>query len=320
MTNHGILQDTLQQEQNQHPFVQKKSVASLRLPYLITKSASKQTYYTIRFLVDRDRVLDAYRAYAYFRWLDDILDQNLLTKMERIAFLDQQQTLINGCYTGTYPNSKVPQENILVELIQNNYEYGTGLAFYVQNMMDVMSFDAHRCGRLISEHELTAYSQHLATAVTEALHYFIGHKDQTLQSPSRYLAVTGAHITHMLRDTFEDVALGYFNIPSEFLAVHKLDPRDIKNPAYIEWVRSRVQLARVYFKAGKDYISQIKNWRCRLAGYAYVARFEAVLNLIEVDQYRLRPDYSERKSLYSMFGMSQSILSMLLNDAIQGKS
>ena len=40
----------------------------------ITKAASKQTYYTIRFLVDHDRVEDAYRAYAYFRWVDDTLD------------------------------------------------------------------------------------------------------------------------------------------------------------------------------------------------------------------------------------------------------
>jgi large subunit ribosomal protein L18 len=40
----------------------------------ITKAASKQSYYTIRFLVDRDRMDDAYRAYAYFRWVDDIID------------------------------------------------------------------------------------------------------------------------------------------------------------------------------------------------------------------------------------------------------
>ncbi len=41
---------------------------------IITKAASKQTYYTIRFLVDRARLEDAYRAYAYFRWVDDVLD------------------------------------------------------------------------------------------------------------------------------------------------------------------------------------------------------------------------------------------------------
>ena len=40
----------------------------------ITKAASKQTYYTIRFLVDRPLVDDAFRAYAYFRWVDDVVD------------------------------------------------------------------------------------------------------------------------------------------------------------------------------------------------------------------------------------------------------
>jgi hypothetical protein len=40
----------------------------------ITKVASKQTYYTIRLLVDRERVEDAYRAYGYFRWVDDTLN------------------------------------------------------------------------------------------------------------------------------------------------------------------------------------------------------------------------------------------------------
>ena len=44
----------------------------------ITRAASKQTYYTVRFLVDRGRVADAYRAYAYFRWVDDTLDSDNL--------------------------------------------------------------------------------------------------------------------------------------------------------------------------------------------------------------------------------------------------
>lgn len=40
----------------------------------ITKAASKQTYYTIRFLVDRQKVPDAYRAYAYVARFEVILD------------------------------------------------------------------------------------------------------------------------------------------------------------------------------------------------------------------------------------------------------
>ncbi len=37
----------------------------------ITKAASRQTFYTVRLLADRDLLDDAYRAYAYFRWVDD---------------------------------------------------------------------------------------------------------------------------------------------------------------------------------------------------------------------------------------------------------
>ncbi len=48
----------------------------------ITRSASKQTYYTIGFLVDRERVADAYRAYAYFRWVDDTLDEGFVSADE----------------------------------------------------------------------------------------------------------------------------------------------------------------------------------------------------------------------------------------------
>lgn len=44
-----------------------KECGTADLSAAITQTASKQTYYTIRFLMDRDRVKDAYRAYAYFR-------------------------------------------------------------------------------------------------------------------------------------------------------------------------------------------------------------------------------------------------------------
>ena len=47
---------------------------NLELAPSITKTASKQTYYTIRLLADRERVADAYRAYAHFRGLDGALD------------------------------------------------------------------------------------------------------------------------------------------------------------------------------------------------------------------------------------------------------
>jgi phytoene/squalene synthetase len=77
--------------------------------------------------------------------------------------------------------------------------------------------------------DLARYTHHLSTAVTDALQYFIGHGQFVPQSQSHCLATTAAHITHMLRDTFEDVAAGYYNIPVEFLEAHGIDPWDVES-------------------------------------------------------------------------------------------
>jgi hypothetical protein len=279
----------------------------------ITKAASQQTYYTIRFLVDRDLIPDAYRAYAYFRWVDDRLDQGDMERPARVAFVERQAALMNSAYGGEPPRDPTLEERMLVELIQRDVEKNSGLQTYLRNMMAVMAFDAERRGRLVSQAELTEYSRWLATAVTEAMHYFIGHDCPSPRSEARYLAVTAAHITHMLRDTFEDVAAGYCNIPREYLESNKIAPQAVESEAYRAWVKSRVQLARACFKAGQGYLAQAENPRCRLAGYAYVARFEGVLDAIEREGYRLRPEYPERKGLGGVMRMIGSAFGATFN-------
>jgi phytoene/squalene synthetase len=286
------------------------------LPAAITREASKQTYYTIRFLVDRDRVVDTYRAYAYFRWVDDQLDQEALEQSERLAFVERQQALVDGGYRGERRYDLTVEECMLAELIRSDQEQNSGLQAYIRNMMAVMAFDADRRGRLISAAELAEYTQHLSVGVTEALHYFIGHDDPSPRTQVRYLAVTAAHITHMLRDTFEDIAAGYFNLPREFLEAHGIGPCEVGSDAYQAWVKSRVQLARDYFKLGGSYLAQVKNLRCRLAGYTYIARYEKLLAIIEREGYQLRPAYPECQSLKAGLTMGAAVLSMMLKEVV----
>lgn len=269
------------------------SIDSGRLAAEITKAASKQTYYTIRCLVDRERVADAYRAYAYFRWVDDNLDLEISDRKDRIAFLERQQTLVERCVRGRQPNAPSSQERMLVHLLRDASATESGLLTYVQDMMAVMSFDTGRRGRLITGPELEEYERLLATAVTEALHHFIGHGRYAPRDETRYMAATGAHITHMLRDSCDDLAGGYFNVPGELLDAYGMGPSDTGRRAYRDWVRTRVTLARECFDAGRDYLRRVENWRCRLAGCCYIARFEGVLDAIEADDYVLRPDYAE---------------------------
>lgn len=263
----------------------------------ITRRASKQTYYTIKYLVDTGRKADAYRAYAYFRWVDDILDQKNGNGFDRHAFLERQQSLIDCSLWGVHPCAQEPAEQILVDLLREDHDSDNGLLAYVRNMMAVMRFDTKRRGQFITEAELTEYERLLATAVTEAMHHFIGHDQFSPRDETRYLAPIAAHITHMLRDTFEDTEAGYYNVPQELLSAQDISPEDVAHEAYRNWVKERVELARRYFDLGRAYLLEVENGRCRLAGYAYIARFEGVLDTIEQDGYLLKPDYAGSKKL-----------------------
>ena len=289
--------------------MEKSTQATLALAASITRAASKQTYYTIRLLVDRDLIPDAYRAYAYFRWVDDRLDVGTVARSERIAFVERQRRLIDCCDRGEPPRDAALEEQMLVSLIQSDTKKNSGLQVYLRHMMAVMAFDAERRGRLVSQAELPEYSRWLASAVTEAMHYFIGHNSPSPRSEARYLAVTAAHVTHMLRDTYCDVQAGYYNIPREVLEASHIQPQDIQSRPYRTWVQSRVELAHKYFRAGRQYLARVEEPRCRLAGFAYTARFEWLLDTIEREGYSLRPQYSERRSIGTGLRMSWRALS-----------
>jgi phytoene/squalene synthetase len=284
--------------------------SSAYLAKSITSAASKQTYYTIRYLVDRERVDDAYRTYAYFRWVDDKLDQPQSELIERSVFVERQRALMDYLYRGQTPFDLTDEEQMLADLVSSDREPNSGLQIYIRNMMSVMVFDAYRRGRLISQKELNEYTRWLATAVTEAMHYFIGHCCASPHNETRYLAVSAAHIVHMLRDAQDDIRDGYINIPREYLESHHIAAGDISSDAYRMWVKSRVGLARNYFKIGTRYLSQVQNPRCRLAGYSYTARFTQVLDAIEKSGYRIQEDYSEFHHPATALRMAWTVLEL----------
>jgi phytoene/squalene synthetase len=235
--------------------------------------------------------------------VDDILDTPEGFLDEKVQFLERQRELLKTSYQGVPLQDLLPEETMLVELVKSDTGGHPGLRSYLHNMMAVMEFDVERRGRVISQAELEEYTRHLSVSVMDALLYFIGHDDLPPDVCGRYHAVTAAHIVHMLRDTYEDIETNYYNIPGEYLQAKGIPPQEWDPAAYQEWVSNRVQLARRYFRIGQEYISQIKNFRCRLAGFAYIARFEVVLQMIERDNYLLRKEYDRRKSIWSTLKM-----------------
>ena len=141
----------------------------------ITWKGSKQTYLTAMLLVDRHLVDDFYRAYAYFRWMDDIIDESKISRAERLHFINRQRSLIDQLYAGQSCKELSPQEQILTELIHNDCKQHSGLQSFIRNMFAIIEFDALRKDRLIDTVELDWYLSTLSKSVTDGLLYFIGN-------------------------------------------------------------------------------------------------------------------------------------------------
>ena len=279
----------------------------------ITRTASTQTYLTIRLLVDRSRVEDAFRAYAYFRWLDDLLDAQdpdgptAAAHCARVHVLERQQWLLERCLQGEPACQVGPEEAMLVDLIGHASPEHSGLDSYLRSMMRVMAFDVGRRGRLVSGAELDEYTRWLAVAVSDAMHHFIGHGSVRAHDEARYRAVSGAHILHMLRDTSEDLRAGYCNVPREVLEAASIEPEDTESEAYRSWVAARVELARGHLDAGRSYFARLDCRRHRLAGLAYIGRFDWLTETMAKDGFRLRRRYEDAcgtRTLLRMAGLT----------------
>jgi phytoene/squalene synthetase len=265
----------------------------------ITRSSSKQTYYTARLLVDRSLVDDFFRAYAYFRWVDDIVDATAASNEERISFIRHQRDLIECLYAKGQPSDLALPEQMLVDIINRDKKPDSRLQSFICNMFAIIEFDAYRKERrqAISLKELKWYTDCLGKSVTDGLQYFIGNGCSYPASDDRYQAAIAAHITHLLRDTVQDNAEGFINIPSEYLKEHNISPDDLTNPAFRAWVCKRVEKARKYFCQGKDYLDRLDVLRCKIAGYWYCFRLERILDKIENDDYVLRASYKKSSFL-----------------------
>ncbi len=275
----------------------------------ITFHESKQSYFTMRLLVDKDLLDDSYRAYAYFRWADDVVDEHLKTREERLAFIRAQRALAERLYAGERPGDLGLEETMLAELIRHDRQPNSGLRSYIENFLAIIEFDAKRKGRCITDVELRTYTDRLALAVTDAIQYFIENGHPYPKDERRIAGARAAHITHMLRDMQEDLPEGYVNIPKEYLDEQGIAPEAIESPAFREWVKSRVTEARKDFRQGKTYIDRLDVLRTKIAARWYCARFEHILDTIEKDGYRLRADYSEEKAFryLVMVGLAASV-------------
>jgi phytoene/squalene synthetase len=251
--------------------------------------------------------------------MDDIVDVSSNSRHERVSFIRRQSAIIDSLYNNRKPQSLLPEEDIIADLIENDKHDNSGLQSFIRNMFTVIEFDAHRKGRFITEKELHWYTNSVSKSVTDGILYFIDNDTAFPETNSRYAAAMGAHITHLLRDTMKDIEDGFINIPLEYLTKHNISAIHIHGSTIRNWVKYRVRLARKYFVHGKQYLSRLNTFRRKLAGYWYCARFEGVLDAIEKDDYSLRFEYDEHQKLSNWLNVARLGLRTSMQHLIKDK-
>ncbi len=117
-----------------------------KLARKITRQSSRQTYLTISLLVNRSLAPECYKAYAYFRWLDDQIDTGNKSLAERLNFIERQHQIINDSFQGIPVTDSTPEENLIISLIQSNPAPDTKLTTFIHSFFAVIEFDAKRKG------------------------------------------------------------------------------------------------------------------------------------------------------------------------------
>jgi phytoene/squalene synthetase len=247
----------------------------------ITYKNSRETYFIIKLLVDKPLINDAYKAYAYFRWMDDMADDVITDSTERLKFVARQKKLINNAYNGIFIKTKFPEEELILNLIKYNSQKKSLLHSYVVNFYSIIAFDAKRHGKLVTDKQLEWYSNRIGVAVTDCISFFIGNSTSPTPGMAQYKAATAAHIVHMLRDLKEDIPHGFINISKEFLVKNNLNKIDLNKINLDRWLNEKCKVARIYFKEGRKYIKNIPVFRRKLAAWLYCLRFEPFLKKLE---------------------------------------
>ena len=102
--------------------------------------------------------------------------------------------------------------------------------------------------------------------------------------------------------------------------VRGIGPKDVESDPYRAWVQERANLARACFQSRTGYLARVKNIRLRIAGYAYIARFEVVLEAIEGLDYRLAPEYARDRGLGAGMRARGSALALAFFPAIRSST
>jgi len=273
----------------------------------ITQKESSTAYRLSKFLFNRGTSAIFCLGYAYFRWLDDLVDALDATKEVIQAIVEKQKTLIGKLYSNNIRINVYElniYEQMLYYLVKHDITNDCYLHNYFMNMFHAIEFDSQRRYQVSPQTALDTYSNRLGGAYTRVLQAFTSwHQTKPQADDMVYYSGFAAHKAHILRDFYTDISLGYYNISKESLAeygwsIDQLPYVDLRN-----WVYRTVKETYLAFRYGLDALKKVQNQRLRFLGYATCAQYIFVLEKIRRNDYHLRLSYKpspfEKRRMFS---------------------
>lgn len=222
-----------------------------------------------------------YMAYAYFRWLDDLVDQVEISRNLAIEIVERQRMLVQAWYSGKDPAPLDRSEALLRAVIEHDRRTGYRLHHMIGSFLAALAWDAERRHTVVSQHDLDRYSLWLGCAYAEGLLFGLGldPADAAYQGAIDACGVA-AHLAHLVRDLRIDLALGYINISTEDIERFSIDLADPRLRGVGRWVPTTVERAQILFQQGRMQRRAMPSLRARLVFDLVCLRYLRLLDQI----------------------------------------
>jgi hypothetical protein len=177
-------------------------------------------------------------AYAYMRWLDDIVDNISNNESTINNFLVHQRKLINNLYNGKNITTQIEQEKLLIDFINYDISIGCQLKEDFLIMLETLFFDLNRRHKICTKFEIEEYSYRMAKSFSSFILHFLNGENVKEKEEIITLASYGCQ-AYMLRDLAEDIKNGLINIDKETIDKYGINIKEPHCDQILIWIRKK---------------------------------------------------------------------------------
>ena len=245
-----------------------------------------------------------YNVYAYCRISDDLGDE-VGDPQQSLELLDQWESELNACYTGS---PKHPVFVALAETVKQfsipQHEFSDLLIAFRQDQT-VTRFETFD--------DILAYCRYSANPVGHLVLYLCGYNDAQRQQLSDYTC-TALQLANFWQDVFVDYGKGRIYLPLEDLRRFGVTGEDIAQrratPQFVAMMKFEVERARDWFLRGLPLVKMV-NRELAIDLELFSRGGQEILNAIKrqgFDVLKARPEISKSRKLLLVLRAAMSKL------------